>query len=134
MAERVIRACETKTIAKLLSILAKLPPDILAGLASAAGGAVTGGAVTLAVSSLTAVTPAVAVGGGACALGAGATAVALKGGIAIAIGSGASAAAIGGVSIAIAPVVAAGLTVGALIGFLSYLVWKYVTSVKGKKD
>ena len=135
MAECVSHSRASEIIANLLSLLAKLPPDILAGLASTVGGAVTGGVATLAVTSLTATAPAVAVGGGAYALGAGATAVALKGGIAIDIGSGASAAAIGGVSVAIAPIVAAGLGVGALIGFLSYLVWKYVTtSIKGKKD
>ena len=117
--ECLVSVCEAKIIANLL---AKLPPDILAGLASTAGGAVAGGAVDLMISSLRVTTPAVAVGNYkllyAFALGAGATAKALKGGIAIAIGSGASATAIGGISIAIDPIVAAGLGVGALIGFL----------------
>ena len=123
---------DTKIIANLL---AKLPPDILAGLSTTAGGAVAGGAVGFWISTLTATAPAVAKGTYAFALGAGATAVASKGGIAIAIGSGASAHAIGGIAIAIAPAVAAGFGVGALIGYLTYLVWKYGPPfVKGKED
>jgi len=121
-----------ETIGNLLTILAKLSPDVLSGLASAVAGALTGGVVAIGVTSFTA-GPAVALGAGAYALGGGATAVALEGGIAIAIGAGASAATVGGIAVALAPAVAIGLSVGALIGLLSFLVYKFATR-KGKQD
>ena len=123
-------------IAELLTILAKLSPEVLNAMACAIGGGLVSGLVSLGISSLTATGSAVSFGAGAYAVGAGATAVALEGGIAIAIGAGASATAIGGIAVAIAPVMAAGVGIGALIGILTYLVGKYVSNKaeKGKKD
>ena len=117
-----------QTIRTLLEILAKLPPDILSALASSVAGGLMGGLIAIGLPSITGATaPAIAVGAHAYALGAGATAVAMEGGIAIAIGSGSSASAVGGVVVAIAPAVALGLGVGALIGLLSFLVYKYAS-------
>lgn len=123
---------KSQIIAKLLTILARLPPDVLGGLVATAVGMCGGGATALAVTSATATTGPIAIGAGAWALGGGATAVALKGGCAIAIGAGASATAIGGVAVAIAPAVLAGITVGGLIGLLGYFV--YLSFTQGWKN
>lgn len=126
-------------IGELLGTLAKHHPDVLAGLASMTAGAAVGGATACGVTSLaagTATGTSLAVGAGSCAyaLGGGATAAALEGGIAVAIGSGASATAVGSIAVAIAPAVLAGMGVGALIGLLVYLVYRYVKNKKGKRD
>ena len=121
-------------IGALLAILAKLSPPVLSGMACAVGGGLTGGTIALGVTSLTATgsISAVTIGAGAYAVGAGATAKALKG-TAVAIGAGASATAFGGVAVAIAPPVAVGIGVGALIGFgVSYLLSKFAGSTAGK--
>ena len=123
-------------IGNLLTILAKLSPEILGGLASAVTGGLVGGSLALGITSSTASTSAFAFGAGAYAVGGGATAIALKGGIAIAIGAGASATTVGGIAVAIAPAVAVGISVGGLIGLLSYLMCKYMyaSTEKGKLD
>ena len=122
-------------IGELLTILAKLSPDVLSAMACAVGGGLTGGTIALGGTSLTATGSAVTIGAGAYAVGAGATAIALKGGIAVAIGAGASATAVSGVAVAIAPAIAAGIGIGALIGLLAYLVSTFAgTAGKSKED
>lgn len=122
-----------KMIGSLLTILAKLPPDILGALASSLAGGFMGGLIAIGLPSITGAATATASGAGAYAVGAGATAVALKGGIAIAIGAGASAKAVGGIAVAIAPAVALGLGVGMLIGLLSFVAYKYATGEAKQK-
>ena len=132
MADQTIE--NAKMIGSLLTILAKLPPDILGALASSLAGGFMGGLIATALPSITgAATATTASGAGAYAIGAGATAVALKGGIAIAIGAGASAKAVGGIAVAIAPAVALGLGVGMLIGLLSFVAYKYATGEAKQK-
>ena len=120
-------------IGSLLTILAKLPPDILGALASSLAGGFMGGLIAIVLPSITGAATATASGAGAYAVGAGATAVALKGGIAIAIGAGASAKAVGCIAVAIAPAVALGLGVGMLIGLLSFVAYKYATGEAKQK-
>ena len=131
MADQTIE--NAKMIGSLLTILAKLPPDILGALASSLAGGFMGGLIAIALPSITGAATATASGAGAYAIGAGATAVALKGGIAIAIGAGASAKAVGGIAVAIAPAVALGLGVGMLIGLLSFVAYKYATGEAKQK-
>ena len=67
-----------------------------------------------------------ATGPGAYALGRGSTAIASKGGMSIAIGAGAYAKAIGGVAIDIGRTEAVGMSVGAVVGYLTSVILKYV--------
>ena len=66
-------------IGALLTILAKLSPEVLNAMAQCAvGGGLTGGMIALGVTSLTATGSAFIFGAGAYAVGAGATALALE--------------------------------------------------------
>ena len=119
---------KAQTIAGLLRILAEFSPDILVALASSVAGGLIGGLITVGLRGAMGLTltaaPTIAVGTNAYALGAGTTAVAMKGGIAIAIDAEAPVAAFGGIAMAISPVVVLGIGVGALIGLKVFLAYK----------